>query len=190
MTSPFTALLDACVLYSAPVRDLLLQLATTQLFRARWTEAIHEEWMRAVLKERTDLKREQLERVKRLMDAHAEGCLVTGYELLIESVTLPDAKDRHVLAAAIRGRADVIVTFNLKHFPPLALEPFEVEVQHPDEFIGHLVHLAPQAVCSSARTVRARLRNPPIASGDYIDRLRRNQLVETAAFLSENSGII
>jgi predicted nucleic acid-binding protein len=108
---------DACILYPAPLRDLLMQLAVSHLFSAKWTNEIHEEWMRNLLENRPDLRREQLERTRNLMNAHVQDCLVTGYEELIPVLTLPDPKDRHMLAAAIRSGSNVIVTFNLKHFP-------------------------------------------------------------------------
>lgn len=112
----FTALYDACVLYSAPVRDVLMHIALADLCAARWTNAIHEEWIRAVRENRPDLKREQLERTRDLMNVHARDALITNFEDLIPSLALPDPDDRHVLAAAIRGRADVIVTYNLRTF--------------------------------------------------------------------------
>jgi len=157
----FTALYDACTLYPAPLRDLLMHLALTDLFRARWTDEIHDEWIRSVLKDRPDLTREQLERTRSLMNAHVRDCLVTGYEGLIEGLTLPDPDDRHVLAAAIRGSASVIVTFNLDDFPAECLDKFGVEAQHPDEFITHLIDLAPAVVCVAAKRHRASLKNPP-----------------------------
>ena len=98
----FTALYDACVLYPAPLRDLLMHLAMTDLFRARWTDQIHDEWISNLSINRPDLKRRQLERTRRLMNAHVLDCLVTGYEGLIDKLKLPDPNDRHVLAAAIR----------------------------------------------------------------------------------------
>jgi predicted nucleic acid-binding protein len=99
----------------------LLHLAGTGLFRARWTNDIHEEWIRNVLRDRADLSRDRLERTRDLMNDHILDCLVTGYEDLIPPLQLRDADDRHVLAAAIRGRADVIVTFNGKDFPDSVL---------------------------------------------------------------------
>ena len=75
-----------------------MHLALTDLFRTKWSAAIHEEWIRNVLKARPDLKREQLERTRSLMDAHVRDCLVEGYEPLVESIELPDPNDRHVLA--------------------------------------------------------------------------------------------
>src|SRR5690606_10197106 len=115
---------DACVLFPAPLRDLLMHVALTDLYRAKWTDAIHEEWIRSVLNARPDLSRPQLERTRQLMNVHVRDCLVTGYEALIDGVTLPDPKDRHVVAAAIGAGANVIVTFNLKDFPESALKPW------------------------------------------------------------------
>ncbi|MCA9164925.1 MAG: PIN domain-containing protein, partial [Planctomycetales bacterium] len=134
--SSFTVILDACVLYPAPLRDLLMHLAMTDLFHAKWTDAIHDEWTRSVLKSRPDLKPEQLQRTRDLMNAHVRDCIVTGYESLIPSLTLPDSDDCHVLAAAIRCNADAIVTFNLKDFPAATLKPFGIDVLHPDNFLA------------------------------------------------------
>ncbi len=119
----FTALHDARVLYPATRRDFLMSLAETNLFRARRTDRIHDEWMRNLLADRTDLTRQQVERTRQFMDAAVPDCLISGYEDLIAALELPDADDRHVLAAAIRGRVDVIVTLNLKDFPPPPWQP-------------------------------------------------------------------
>ncbi|ABK43215.1 conserved hypothetical protein [Magnetococcus marinus MC-1] len=181
----FTAIYDACVLYPAPLRDLLVGLATTGLFRARWTDEIHEEWINNLLINKPHLTREALNRTKELMDAAVADCLVTGYEKLIPSLTLPDADDRHVLAAAIRSCAEVIVTFNLKDFPSDALNNFGVFAEHPDDFISNLLDLNQKAVIRTVKNQRARLKNPPITSQNFIDTLRRQQLTKTAAFLDD-----
>lgn len=111
---------DACVLYPAPLRDLRMHLALSDLFPAKWTNDIHNEWIGDVLKDRPDLTLQRLERTRTLMNSHVRDCLVTNYEELIPALTLPDPNDRHVLAAAIRSGSDVIVTYNLKDFfPPM-----------------------------------------------------------------------
>ncbi len=179
----FTALFDANVLFPAPLRDLLLQLATTKLFRARWSNAIHEEWMRVAKKTRPDIPDTNWDELRRLMDAHAEDCLVTDFEPLIETLSLPDPDDRHVLAAAIEGRADVIVTFNLKHFPEADLNTYDLTAQHPDVFIRHLIDMEPDAVAESARMVRARLKKPSVSVDQYLNTLHRQGLVETVTKL-------
>jgi predicted nucleic acid-binding protein len=109
--------LDACVLYSAPLRDFLMHLSLLDVIEARWTDLIHEEWIRSVSRDRPDLDRERLERTRRLMDQNTRDSLITGFEHLIPKLSLPDADDRHVLAAAIHCEADAIITFNLKDFP-------------------------------------------------------------------------
>src|ERR1017187_7008172 len=100
-----------------------MHLALTGLFRAKWSTGVHEEWITALLRNRPDLSRERLERPRMLMDKHPPDALVPGNEDWIEGLQLPDAGDRHVLAAAIRGRADVIITVNLRDFPADVLTP-------------------------------------------------------------------
>ncbi len=112
-----TAILDACVLYPNGLRSLLMYLAGTDILRARWTELINEEWMRNVENNCPGMTRERTERIRNLMNAHVLDSVVTNFEDLIPGLTLPDPDDRHVLAAAIRGGADLIVTFNLADFP-------------------------------------------------------------------------
>ncbi len=129
--SHFTVVYDACVLYPAPLRSFLMYLAVTDLYHARWSNDIHEEWMRNVVKDHADIPREQVERIRDLMNLHVRDCLVTGYEPLIGGLTLPDPDDRHVLAAAMRCGADAIVTFNLKDFPEDALKPYGIERSIP-----------------------------------------------------------
>jgi len=94
------------------------------------------------------------------MDKFAEDALVTGYKDLIDGLHLPDSDDRPVLATAIQGRADVIVTANVRDFPADALTPFEIVVQHPYEFIVHLLGLAPGVVITAAQRHRESLNNP------------------------------
>jgi len=186
----FTALYDACVLYPAPLRDLLMRVAMTDLFRARWTDEIHEEWITAVLRDRDDLTRDQLERTRSLMNAHVRDCIVTGYDDLIGSLELPDENDRHVLAAAIRTRAHVIVTFNLDDFPNDYLARFGIAAEHPDEFLTHLLDLNPGAVCEAAKRQRAALTNPPKSVDEFLEALARQRLPETVMRLSEFSDLL
>ncbi|WP_249192517.1 PIN domain-containing protein [Burkholderia cenocepacia] len=139
--SPFTAVYDACVLYPAPLRDFLMWLGLSGRFRARWSQAIHEEWKRNLLINRPDLTRVQVDRTSDLMDRAIPDGLVEGYEALVAGLTLPDPDDRHVLAAAIRCGASVIVTFNERDFPNDLLAPYGIESQHPDEFVDNLLDL-------------------------------------------------
>jgi len=188
--STIIALYDACVLYPAPLRDILMHLALTDLFRAKWSATIHEEWIRNVLDARPDLRRQQLERTRSLMDAYVRDCLVEGYESLIESIELPDPNDRHVLAAAIVSKADFIITFNQKDFPRIALQPYNIETRHPDTFISWLMDIAPGAVCVAAKRHRDSLKKPPKCVNEYLDTLGRQGLPETVARLREYAELI
>lgn len=181
----FTALYDSCVLYPAPLRDLLMWLALSDLFRARWSNDIHEEWIRNLLEDRPDLTRERLERTRDLMNSQIRDCLVTNYESLIAGLDLPDPKDRHVLAAAIRAGADVIVTFNLKDFPTERIGLFGIEAQHPDEFILHLIDLNPGVVLSFVKRCWQNLKNPAKTPEEYLDTLLSQGLPETVSALKD-----
>src|SRR5205809_264830 len=136
------AVYDACVLYSNFLRDFLVRLAIhggrQGILRAKWTGRIHGEWMRAALRNRPDVDRAALRRTRRLMDQHVRGCRIRGYERWERRLTLPDADDRHVLAAALACVADVIVTFNVGDFPADILRPFGVAAVTPDSVVGRL----------------------------------------------------
>lgn len=188
--SNFAAVFDACVFYPAPLRDLLMQLAMTDLFRAKWSSMIHDEWMAAVARDRPDLDADRLQRTRERMDSHVRDCLVSGFQPLIESLHLPDPDDRHVLAAAIRCRASLIVTYNLRDFPADVLSGFDIEAQHPDEFVAGLLDLAPAQVVAAARTVRDRLGNPPMTAERYLANLEKRELVETVAVLRAYAAVI
>ena len=116
-------MLDADVLYPAGLRDLLLRLADRYLFTPLWSADIHAEWMRSLLADRPDLDAAVLERTRSVMDGHFPEAVVTGHRALVGDLDLPDPDDRHVLAAAIEGRADVIVTRNMRDFPADRLAP-------------------------------------------------------------------
>lgn len=125
--SPYTAVYDANVLYPAPLRDFLMRLALTGAYRARWSAQIHDEWKRNLLVKRPDLTVDQVNRTSALMDRAIPDALVTDYESIVAQLDLPDADDRHVLAAAIKCNASAIVTFNLKDFPQAALDSWGIE---------------------------------------------------------------
>ena len=188
--SPFTAVYDANVLYPAPLRDLLMHLALTGVYRARWTAQIHDEWKRNLLINRQDLTQAQLDRTSAAMDSAIPDALVTGYEPICAGLTLPDPDDRHILAAAIKCSASVIVTFNLKDFPSDALEPFEIEAVHPDDFVADLFDLDQAAVLEAVQSQRASLKNPPHTARELLDRLLVQGLTQSVKLLSEYERLI
>ncbi|MFN2301860.1 MAG: PIN domain-containing protein [Gammaproteobacteria bacterium] len=180
----FTVVLDACVLYPATLRDFLLRLAQTGLFAARWTDRIHGEWIGALSKKRPELAT-KLARTRALMNQAIPDCLVTNYEQFIAGLTLPDANDRHVLAAALRCGAQIIVTTNTKHFPQGILDSYGVEAMHPDIFVEHQFGLSQALVVDAAKQHRAALRNPTMDRAQYLEALAAVGLVVTADKLRE-----
>jgi hypothetical protein len=182
---PFVVVYDANILYSAPLRDLLLRLAGTRLFQARWTERILDEVFTNLVSRRPDLDATRLARTRELMCEAVPDCLITGWEPLVPGLTLPDMDDCHVCAAAIRAGAQVIVTFNLHDFPAAALEPFAIDAQHPDEFVLNVIDLDPGAVVAVCRAQREALRRPPQSLLAFLDTLERQGLVQTVAALRD-----
>ena len=162
---------DANVLYSAALRDLIMELAVGDVFEPRWTEEIHGEWMRNVLLNNPNLTLERLVRTKNLMNASIKNCLVTGYESIVPELELPDPGDRHVLAAAIRCGANLLVTFNLWDFPTENLRQYDIEPLHPDEFILRFLNFNFEGICKAAEKQRIRLKNPPKTPDEYLQTL-------------------
>ena len=180
----FTVIYDACVLYPAPLRDTLMRLALTDLFKARWTDQIHEEWINALLRE-GKYNKEKLERTRELMDQNVRDAKVTGYEELIEMLTLPDPDDRHVLAAAIRANADAIITFNRKDFPKEVLDTYAIDVIHPDDFIYYQIDMDPAKCCQAIKAQRLSLKNPEIATEEFLGILLNQKLLQIVSKLRE-----
>lgn len=185
----YTAVLDANVLYPNLLRDILLSLAVAGLYHARWTHRINEEWSRNLLVDRPDIE-PRLSELMALVTSAVPDWLVEHYEPLIDGLDLPDPDDRHVLAAAIAGHADAIVTANLKDFPEQALEHHGIEVQHPDDFIMNQLELRPFEALEVMKCVRGRMRKPALSTFEFIDRIEKNQLPQTAQYLRGHSGLI
>lgn len=184
------ALLDANVLYPAGLRDILLRLADRRLFTPLWSAAIHEEWIHSLLSDRPDLTVGQLERTRAMMDEHFPDAVVTGYEALIAGLKLPDVRDRHVLAAAIRGGADVIVTRNLRHFPAHQIAEHALEVRHPDDFVVDLFDFMHDRVVAAVRDHRAALKNPPRSPNEHLTALESLGLLKTVMILQKHIDVI
>ena len=172
---PFVALLDANVLYPAYLRDLLLRLAQAGVYQPRWSAEILDEVSRNVKKGRDTAGQEKVDRMIALMRQHFEGAEVAGYEGLVQAMT-NDPKDRHVLAAAITGGADVIVTYNLRHFPPPSRDPYNIDAQGPDEF---LLHQWEQADPDRLVAILGRWANQLRRHPDTLEEVLRERLMTT-----------
>ena len=183
MEHPVTAIYDANILYPAPLRDLFIRLAQAGLVHAKWTETIHDEWMRNVLKDRPEISPARLARTKALMNDTVRDCLVSGHDALIGSLALPDPNDRHVLAAASHARATMIVTFNLKDLPAEILFGHGVEVSHPDDFLSELFDVATALVVTTVKRQRVGLRNPPKTADELLATFEKQGLTQFVARL-------
>jgi len=168
----------------------MIRLAQTRSFRARWTADIQREWVTALLRDRPELDEARLARTVALMNKAVADCLVTGYEHLIDQLSLPDPNDRHVLAAAILSGAQEIVTTNLKDFPQETLAAFRIVPRHPDDFVLDLADLEPAVVTTAAKLQRAALKDPPLSPPEFVNVLRRQGLPGVAAFLQNEIELI
>jgi predicted nucleic acid-binding protein len=186
----YTAVLDACVLYPAPVRDILLSLAHQGLYHARWSCTIHDEWIRNLLSKRPDISESKLRATAEKMTRAIPDAMIAGYERFISTIDLPDPDDRHVVAAALVGHADAIVTFNLKDFPSNMLEPLGIEAQHPDDFVVNQLHLNLTAALKAIKAQRQRLERPTQTAAQLLATLEKCGLPQTALLLSENAELI
>lgn len=178
----YTAVLDANALYPALLRDLLLSLAHADLYSANWSAHIRDEWTRSLLRDRPAMRTQIAAAAQAMEDVIADG-LVVGYEHLIEGLTLPDPDDRHVLAAAIVGHADAIVTFNQKDFPEEILGPLGIETQTPDEFVLNQLLLDKATTLSAIKRMRERWNRPQYDAAALIALLEQRGLPQTAAHL-------
>lgn len=174
---------DANVLYGNTLRDLLIRLAMTGRFQAKWTNRILDEMERNLLANRPDIPAEKLTRLRSLMNTAVRDCLVEGYEPLVEGLKLPDPGDRHVLAAAIKAKAQVIVTSNLRDFPPEHLTPWDIEAASPDDFVLDQINVDGRVVWACAQQIADSRVTPPETVDDVLDALEKAGLVESVASL-------
>lgn len=181
----FKVVLDACVLYPAPVRDILLSLAAEGLFKPKWSEAIQDEWIRNLLKNRTDLSIKVLNQTKCAMNFAFPDANVEKHEGLISLISLPDKNDRHVLACGIKSNSDLILTFNIRDFPKAELSKFDIEVQHPDDFILNLFELNEKITCNGFTKMTKRIKNPPLTKHQILEMLKKCGLPKSASVFLE-----
>lgn len=183
------ALLDANVLYPAPVRDLLLSLAEGQLFKPFWTEKIQLEWSRNLLENMPEIDPKRIEKTISLMDEAFPDALIGGFEHLIDGLKLKDPDDRHVLAAAIHVNVDYIVTANLKDFEHSMPLDSKIKFIHPDRFAMELILLYPEKAYRCFENMLSRLKNPPISREEALATLRKCGLVISARLLKKLAEI-
>lgn len=164
--------LDTCVLFPNYLRDTFLTLAEEELFRPAWSAAILAEVRRNVLAKR-QVDPQAFDRTLDVMNAAFPLAMVHGWESVVPELELPDPDDRHVLAAAITGRARSVVTFNLSDFPAASLRPHQVDAVHPDSVLLECLDLAPTLVLRGLSRQIGRCRRPPMDLQGLLLRLER-----------------
>lgn len=177
---------DACVLYSAYPRDILIQMATLDLFRAKWTQQIQDEWASNLIKNSSKVNAQKVQRLCELMNRAVPDAFVTGFESMVESLSLPDPDDRHVLAAAIAANADSIVTLNVKDFPKSVLRSYDIEPQSPDEFISSWINREPDQMIATLEAIRSRYKCPSVDFDGYMEILLKQGLTISVDTVRQN----
>jgi predicted nucleic acid-binding protein len=183
----FTAFIDACALAGVLKRNLLCTLAEAGLFRIRWSAPVLDETERAIA---TILARKAVPdaaalaaRHRQALEAAFEEALVTGFETLPGLESLPDPQDAHVVAAARQARADVLVTDNLKHFPPALMAALGLELRSTDAFLADTITLDPGRATAAIHRMRRRFRRPEITPSRLLHDMQASGLPETADLL-------
>jgi hypothetical protein len=154
---PSVVIFDACILYPFHLRNIAVQIAVDRLVDARWTDEIHDEWIRTLVADVPGIPIERLQITRKLMNDALPDAMVTGYRAHLEAITLPDPDDRHVVAAAIKARASVILTWNLRDFPTKELKNHGLVRQTPDVFLTDLYDKAPDLSLASLANARRNL---------------------------------
>lgn len=170
--------LDTNVIYPLWIRDLLLWFAYHDLYTPRWSKHIFDEWIHVM--KRKGISDLEISKRTTIVNKAFPNALVLGYETLIETLLLPDEKDRHVLAAAIKSKANLIITNNLKDFPVDLLSCYGLVAKNADHFLSDSIDLNPIVSGRAFRDLLQAKRNPAIDEYVVLDILKRNRLRKTA----------
>ena len=185
----FTVLVDTNVLYRAYLRDIILRLALKDTFKIHWSEDIMQE-LEESLKKNAGVDDKHFSYIRERMSAAFPDALIPGDGEVVPKITLPDSKDVHIVAAAIRGRCDLIVTSNTKDFPSEVLALFGIEVQHPDEFLNHHLSLEKVVTLETVKEHIQALQNPSLTFDEYLGCLVNAGLVIFPSQLKEAESLV
>jgi len=184
----FTRVLDTNVIYPIDIRDLLFWFASYDLFTPKWSKHIFSEWENVM--KRKGISDEEIK--KRLNKAQLAfpDALVDNYESLVNTLELPDEKDRHVLAAAIKTNANIIVMNNMKDFPKKYLASFGLTAKTSDDFITDTIDLNTDVALEAFRALVLNRTNPNLDEFEILDRFRKNGLIDSAKARKEFNSLI
>lgn len=177
----FTCVLDTNVIFPITIRDLLFWFAYDELYRPKWSKHIFDEWEN-VMRRKKVAEDEITKRIGKANEAFPDA-MVVNYEALIPGLSLEDEKDRHVLAAAIKTNANIIVTNNLKHFPDEYISTFGLSAKSADDFLTDIIDLNPKAAVGSFKNLVLNRKNPDLDEYQVLDMFRNSNLVDTADYL-------
>jgi hypothetical protein len=183
------ALIDANVMYGQTPRNLLMYLGLVEAVYLHWTETILDECFDNLVANRPDIDPAKLARTRALMLSHQPRAMVEGYEHLIEGLELPDPKDRHVLAAAIHADVELIVTHNVKDFPPPVLDAHGIARVKPDGMVNLLLDLAPGRVIQAVTNLQRSKRRPPRSMEETLELLDRRGFPTSTSRLRHEFGL-
>lgn len=191
----FTAVIDACVLCSPLKRNLILSLAEAELFRVRWSDEILDETEKSIttMLEKKDFldAAERALQARTIMNQAFIEATVGDYERIGENIgKLPDEGDRHVIAAAIKSKADVIVTENLKDFPKKVLAIYGLEAKSSDEFIADAIDLNTSLAIDAIKRLRQRLKRPEKTPEIFLLDMEKIGLTKSADQLRDSVKLI
>jgi predicted nucleic acid-binding protein len=187
IASSIVAVCDACVLYPFHQRNILVQAAVDGIYSARWTDEIHDEWTRNLLANIPEIPPQRLQQTRRLMEMALPDARITGFHHHIDGLNLPDPQDRHVVAAAIKANASLILTWNLRDFPASALKEHALECLTPDAFLASLYDRTPELIVATLSNARRNLSKSGVSALGFLDILMAHGLTELAARLREHS---
>lgn len=188
--NPLTAVCDACVLYPFHQRNILIQTSADGLYDARWTEEIHDEWMRNLIANVPTLSLERLHATRRLMEQALPEALVGNFHHHIEAIKLPDPNDRHVVAAAIEAKASHILTWNLRDFPAKELRKNRLTRETPDGFLAGIYDEAPDLVIGSLENARRNLTKSGSSVQDFLELLGRQGFTKLTRRLRSHASAL
>lgn len=189
-TRPPRTLLDTNILFPAGMRDILLYLGDEELINPRWSADIGHELKRTFHRNRPDIAHEWVDNLWNDMNLFFPDALVSGYAGLVANLALPDPDDRHVLAAAIHGQCEVIITANLGDFPANVLDLHGIAVEHPDRFLRRLLEAQPAPFCRAVPEARTKLVKPPYSVEEYLAKRELDGLTNTVNLLRQYASLL
>lgn len=177
----FTCILDTNVIVPIEIRDLLFWFAYYDLYTPKWSKHVFDEWESVM--QRMGVSKEESDKRTRKANKAFPDALVKNYESLIDGLELPDEKDKHVLAAAIKTNANVIVTNNLKDFPEKYLLTFGLSAKSADDFLTDTIDLNPDIAVDAFKKLVLNRTNPDLDEYQVLEAFRNNGIKATADYL-------